>query len=593
MIIKVGNIKMITQINEMNFEVVKMKKGVARSNNKQVTQEIDIQLQDEVSNSLLQSIIDNTNSVIYFKDLQGKYVLINVQYETLFDISKEDVIGKTDYDIFPQDIAIKLNENDQLVLESKKSITLEETVRFNKQESFYITNKFPVFNGQNELLGVCGISTDITEIIMAKKKIEESEHDFSTLVSNVQGVVYRCSTSSDWKMHFISDYIYELSGYPSSDFIMNQKRSFASIVHSDDRKMVENKVYKGLEEKKAYLISYRIIHRDGSIRWVHEKGIGYYDDCGEVAKFLDGVIIDITAEKKLEEMLEVKNFELNKVNVELEVRIEERTLHLKQANEQLLDTIKRLEETQMQLIESRKMIAIGSLVKGICHEISTPLGGSLTMSTFINSEIIKFTKGISKSNVTQKNLVDFLMKISDFMQTNTNYIKKSIGITDDLRRISDNQIEHQMMTFDLRAYLETILAGMINDYSKKNIEIILKSRDVLMVNSFPGLIHQIIVLLMVNSEAHGFENREGGRIEISVKETRTNFVIEFSDNGNGINLKEISKIYDPFYTTKMGQFSGLGLFMVHTIVTQQLSGTIKCLSNLGEGVTFKITIPKN
>ncbi len=114
-----------------------------------------------------------------------------------------------------------------------------------------------------------------------------------------------------------------------------------------------------------------------------------------------------------------------------------------------------------------------------------------------------------------------------------------------------------------------------------------------MVNSFPGLIHQIIVLLMVNSEAHGFENREGGRIEISVKETRTNFVIEFSDNGNGINLKEISKIYDPFYTTKMGQFSGLGLFMVHTIVTQQLSGTIKCLSNLGEGVTFKITIPKN
>lgn len=207
---------------------------------------IDIQekIEKQLNNSLLQSIVDNSNAIIYIKDLEGKYLLINSRYEELFNITKQEIIGKTDYDIFPKDVADNFCVNDQGVIATGQASSFEESVRYGEESYFYISNKFPVYSHQNELYGICGISTDITEIIRSRNIIREREHEFNTLVSNIQGVVYRCSIDSDWKMYLISD------------FIMNRKRTFASIIHPSDREMVEEKVDLGLENREAYLITY-------------------------------------------------------------------------------------------------------------------------------------------------------------------------------------------------------------------------------------------------------------------------------------------------------------------------------------------------
>jgi len=550
-------------------------------------------IENQISNNLLQSIVDNTNAVIYIKDLHGKYILINSQYEKMFNVSKQQVIGKTDYDIFQKDVADSFSENDQRIIATGEALSFEEAVRYDDQEYVYISNKFPVYRGKNEIYAICGISTDITEIIKSRNIIHEREHEFNTLVSNIQGVVYRCATESDWKMYLISDFIYTISGYPASDFIMNNKRTFASIIHPSDQKKVEEIVNIGLENREAYLITYRIIHRDGTVRWVHEKGIGYYADDQHDAMYLDGVIIDVTTEKNLEQLLSIKNEELETINKELEERILERTMHLKTSNEQLKNTVEQLEETQHELIESKKMIAIGSLVKGICHEMSTPLSSGLSMSTYITFELEKFVERVSNSMVTKGETMEFLSTINTHAKSATSFINKSIDIADNLRIIAENPMEHKKSVFDLHAYLETVISVMKRNFGEKNITIEFTCIKPLMVNSYPGLLYQVVDLLMTNSADHGFERIEERCVQIMIEDHEKTFVMIFRDNGKGVEASVLPKLFDPFYTSKMGSHSGLGLYLVYNIVTQKLGGSIECDSAPSKGLTFRLVIPKN
>ena len=122
------------------------------------------------------------------------------------------------------------------------------------------------------------------------------------LVRNVPGAIYRCSPESDWAMQFISDEIESVSGYPASDFIGSRVRTFASVIHEDDREEVERLVGEAIERRDSFVLEYRILHADGSIRWAYERGRGIFDESGEVA-FLDGAIFDISARKEAEDRL--------------------------------------------------------------------------------------------------------------------------------------------------------------------------------------------------------------------------------------------------------------------------------------------------
>ncbi len=125
---------------------------------------------------------------------------------------------------------------------------------------------------------------------------------FQSLVSNIPGIVYRAACDSDWTTEYISDYVEEITGYPASDFTDNTGRSFASIIHSDDRAMVKKAVMEAIDQRKPYVIDYRIIDSQGRLQWVNEKGQAVFGKNDEVL-YLDGVIFDISERNQMEEEL--------------------------------------------------------------------------------------------------------------------------------------------------------------------------------------------------------------------------------------------------------------------------------------------------
>lgn len=109
-----------------------------------------------------QAILDNTTAVIYLKDTDGRYLLINQQFENLFHVTKEQVVGKTDYDLFPKENADAFRRNDLKVIEKRISLVIEEVAPHDDGMHTYISLKFPMYDTVEGLYGVCGISTDIT-----------------------------------------------------------------------------------------------------------------------------------------------------------------------------------------------------------------------------------------------------------------------------------------------------------------------------------------------------------------------------------------------------------------------------------------------
>ena len=131
------------------------------------------------------------------------------------------------------------------------------------------------------------------EYIRVEAECKLAADRYHALINNIPGAVYRCANDDSWTMEFISNQIEELSGYPAEEFLYNRVRSYKSIIHREDVVHVFEQVQAGLLRRKPYVIEYRIVHKDGTFRFVWEKGQGVFGIDGEL-RHLDGVIFDVT-----------------------------------------------------------------------------------------------------------------------------------------------------------------------------------------------------------------------------------------------------------------------------------------------------------
>lgn len=132
-----------------------------------------------LSQARLQAILDNTTAVIYLKDPQGRYLLINRQFEELFHVTREQVVHKTDFDLFPGPMADAFRLNDRRVLESQRPLEFEEIAPRDGELRTYISIKFPLQESGGAPCAVCGISTDITERKRAESRLVEANAELT------------------------------------------------------------------------------------------------------------------------------------------------------------------------------------------------------------------------------------------------------------------------------------------------------------------------------------------------------------------------------------------------------------------------------
>ncbi len=158
-----------------------------------------------------------------------------------------------------------------------------------------------MFDENGQITGFLGIASDISELQQTTRALQKSESRFRGLVANLPGVVYRCANDADWSMRYVSDEIANLSGYPTSDFIDNQVRSFSSIVHPDDLP-ITYRAGEAIKRQESFELTYRLRHADGHNVWVREKGRGEYDSNGKLL-WIDGFIWDISERQAMEDEL--------------------------------------------------------------------------------------------------------------------------------------------------------------------------------------------------------------------------------------------------------------------------------------------------
>ncbi|MEO5572676.1 MAG: CHASE3 domain-containing protein [Bacteroidia bacterium] len=253
-----------------------------------------------VSKHLLESIIDNTSSVIFIKDLTGKYILINSSYENLYHINKEEIKGKTCDEIFSKEIAASIRKTDLEVIRTGKLMQFEEDIPNNNEVRHYLTVKFPLFDNDKKLYAVCGIATDITERIRMEKLITERADTFFDLFNNAPCAYH--SINNDGVIIEMNDTELKWLGYTREEVI--GKMHIRNLLSSESHVILDHYFPKIKEGKIGTLQNIEIVlmRKDGTTIPVEAHVTIQYDDNGEFLRTRTS-LFDISVRKQAEALI--------------------------------------------------------------------------------------------------------------------------------------------------------------------------------------------------------------------------------------------------------------------------------------------------
>lgn len=288
------------------------------------------------SQALLQAVLDNTTTVIYVKDLEGKYLLVNQQFERLTSCTNSDIFEKTDFDLFPEATAQLFRHNDRQVLHSQVPISFEEEVPLNHGIATYLSIKFPLYRANGDLFALCGMSTDMTERKQAEEVLRQTKEDLETRVAErteelqqaynlLQQELFQRTQieqqlrqsearyraivedqteliarfSPDSTVLFINDAYCHYFGIQREDIL---GKSYNPVIYEADRAMVSQLIQSMTLENPMVVIENRVIDGRGEVRWTQWVNRLLYDAEENLIE-LQSVGRDITALKQTEQAL--------------------------------------------------------------------------------------------------------------------------------------------------------------------------------------------------------------------------------------------------------------------------------------------------
>ena len=406
--------------------------------------------------------------------------------------------------------------------------------------------------------------------ITARKKAEEEIQQNQEMLSRAEKIAHVGSfewNAVDNRVNW-SDELYRIYAVNPDEFGASFE-AFLTQVHPDDQKRVKRTIEEAYLQGKPFSLEERIVRPNGEVRVLFSEGRVIKDEEGKVVKLV-GVCQDITERKTTEEALQ-------RAYEELEEKVEERTLELR--------------EKQAQLVQSEKMAALGQLVAGVAHEVNTPLGALRSnMDTFIRS--VRKVKGalcpaeMPAETSQQPELIRLLDDIEKLNAINETATERIVAIVGSLRKFARLDLA-EVAEVDIHEGIENTLT-LVHHELKNRVEVHKEYGRIPPIQCYPNQLNQVFMNLLVNA-SHAIEGR--GTIFIKTRSNDDSVIVEIRDTGIGIPEKNLARIFDPGFTTKgFGVGTGLGLSIVFQII-QDHKGKIEVQSKVGEGTTFRLTLP--
>ena len=487
------------------------------------------------SEERLRAILDNTTALVYMRDTQGRYTFVNRQVEKLLHRNKNEIRGKTSYDLFSKEIANAHLENDRKVIESKTPMKFEELTTLEDGLHTYISVKFPLLDNAGTIYAVCGISTDITE----RKRMEEYTQKLSSTIE--QSSTSFVITDLDGNIQYVNPRFTQLTGYTTEEVIGKNPRILKSDkTPPEEYKRLWDTITSGGEWQGEFYNK----KKNGEYYWQLAHISSLKNQEGTVTNFI-AFMDDITNIKQSEE-----------------------------EKEKLRD----------QLYHTQKIESIGTLTGGIAHDFNNILTAIVGYGSLLLKEIKeedplrdfaqKILKSAEKAAILIRGLLMFSRKQpSNLEPINLNEIVKEAESI--LVRVIREDIKLRAVLTDKKC----IVMADSNQIEQVLTNLATNARDAMPNGGSLTISTDIMEMDDAFIKAHGY-GVKGMYALISVSDT-------------GIGMDEITKqkIFEPFFTTKeVGKGTGLGLAIVYGIVKQH-NGYINVYSEPGKGTTFRIYLP--
>jgi len=264
-------------------------------------------------------------------------------------------------------------------------------------------------------------------------------------------------------------------------------------------------------------------------------------------------------------------------------------LTLTKTNHELKSSILELNKAQVRLLEAEKMAILGSLSAEVSHEINTPIGVSITSTSYLADLLNKLSEEINQHKLSKRGLDDFVQNAEQSLELLLNNLQRASELITSYKQVAVDQTSDKIRLINVAKYIDEIIQSLHPKLKKTTHSIHIDCPDNIEIYCHAGALSQIFTNLIINSIIHGFDGINRGRIEISLTMRSEEVYINYSDDGLGMSEEDLPKIFDPFFTTKEGNGgTGLGTHIIHNLVTDTLNGRITASNNADKGLSYEI-----
>jgi len=530
----------------------------------------------------LRSIVDTTPSLaIQWFDTQGRVVDWNPASELILGWSKAEALGKTLSQLIytPEQQALFMAALADIARTGEPFGPYEgDVVNRNGERRTLLSTTFAVPDVAGGLQYVC-MDVDITDLKQKEAAIRASEYKFNlffqaspvavAVLEWVAGQFVHIDVNRTWERLLGRTKAEAVKGpLPLTALLADKSLDFGHWSQVEPGKVV------GLGQSW-------LIKGDGST---------FLADGAAARLGMDGrdLVIyslhDVTVPWRMSQ-------ELRELNADLEARIAKRTEKLTQTNQALADAFRHLQGAQERLVQSDKLASLGALVAGVAHEMNTPIGNGL-MAVSTLAQRTREVQALMATGLRRSDFERFLAQVETAADISTRNLGRASELISSFKRVAVDQTSSQRRVFDLAEVVHEIVLTLQPTLKHTPYQVVVAVPEGVRMDSFPGPLGQVLSNLVQNAVLHAFGERMEGVVRIAAQVVDPQVLLTVSDDGVGISEAHLAKVFDPFFTTRLGQGgSGLGLHIAHNVVTGLLGGQIEVHCPEGGGTVMSMHLP--